>query len=173
MNLGRHESAFFKILMLEFVSLFCCFFSLFCYATQHDDIVIRSNLHVFPIVYTGVTYSIVASRVNGACANDHNDFHILSLNVQNLVTYSRLLTICLPPGYILVQFCLQETWQSSDADISMFHTPGYKLIHHDFRCTKHGELIVMLMKNTRTNCKTYTTSRMCGEVFSLMLMGIT
>ena len=58
------------LMLMEFVYFFYCFFSLFCYVTRHDDIVIRIKLHVFPTVYTRVTYSTVTSRVNGASAND-------------------------------------------------------------------------------------------------------
>ena len=39
---------------------------------------------------------------------------------------------------------LPETWLSSNDDISMFHIPGYELVHQCFRCTKHGGLIVYI-----------------------------
>ena len=40
--------------------------------------------------------------------------------------------------------CLQETWLSSDADVSLLHIPGYKLIHQGSKCNRHGGLIIYL-----------------------------
>ena len=40
--------------------------------------------------------------------------------------------------------CLQETWLTSDADVTLFDIPGYKLIHQGSRCTRHGGLIIYL-----------------------------
>ena len=40
--------------------------------------------------------------------------------------------------------CLQQTWTSSDSYLSFLQLPGYQLIHHSSKCTKHGGLIKYL-----------------------------
>ena len=40
--------------------------------------------------------------------------------------------------------CLQETWLTSDADLSLLKLPGYNIIHQGTKCTKHGWLIIYL-----------------------------
>ena len=47
-------------------------------------------------------------------------------------------------GLYFGAICLQETWLSSDADVSLLHIPGYKLIHQGSKCTRHGGLIIYL-----------------------------
>ena len=77
-----------------------------------------------------------------------SNFHILSLNVQSInAKFDNLFPIInnlSASGLYFGAICLEETWLSSNADISMFHIPGYKLIHQGFRCTKHGGLIVYI-----------------------------
>ena len=77
-----------------------------------------------------------------------SNFHILSLNVQSInAKFDNLFPIInnlSASGLYFGAICLQETWLSSNADISMFHIPGYKLIHQGFRCTKHGGLTVCI-----------------------------
>ena len=47
-------------------------------------------------------------------------------------------------GLYFGAICLQETWLSSDADVSLLHIPGHKLIHQGSKCTRHGGLIIYL-----------------------------
>ena len=47
-------------------------------------------------------------------------------------------------GLYFGAICLQETWLSSDADVSLLHIPGYELIHQGSRCTRHGGLVIYL-----------------------------
>ena len=47
-------------------------------------------------------------------------------------------------GLYFGAICLQETWLSSDADVSLLHIPGYKLIHQGSKCTRQGGLIIYL-----------------------------
>ena len=47
-------------------------------------------------------------------------------------------------GLYFGAICLQETWLSSDADVSLLPIPGYKLIHQGSKCTRHGGLIIYL-----------------------------
>ena len=104
-------------------------------------------------------------------------FHILSLNVQilmrNLITYFRLLTICLPPAYTLAQFvCRKRGW----VQMLTFQCFIYRVINWSikvFVALNTEDVLYILMKNTHINCEIYMTSRTCGKVFSLMLMDIT
>ena len=77
-----------------------------------------------------------------------SNFHILSLNVQSInAKFDNLFPIInnlSVSGLYFGEICLQETWLSSNADMSMFHIPGYKLIHQGFLCNKHGGLIVYI-----------------------------
>ena len=86
------------LMLMEFVYFFSCFFSLFCYVTLHDDIVIHIKLHVFPTVYTRVTYSTVTSRVNGASANDQkkvidNVIHEISWLIWAKLLFFKILLV--------------------------------------------------------------------------------
>ena len=47
-------------------------------------------------------------------------------------------------GLYFGAICLQETWLSSDADVSLLHISGYKLIHQGSKCTRHGGLIIYI-----------------------------
>ena len=47
-------------------------------------------------------------------------------------------------GLYFGTICLPETWLSSDADVSLLHIHGYKLIHQGSKCTRHGGLIIYL-----------------------------
>ena len=47
-------------------------------------------------------------------------------------------------GLYFGAICIQETWLSSDADVSLLHIPGYKLIQQSSKCTRHGGLIIYL-----------------------------
>ena len=73
------------------------------------------------------------------------NFHIFSLNVQSInVKFDNLFPVInnlSPSDLHFGAICLQETWLGSNADISMFHIPGYELIHQGFRCTQHGVYI--------------------------------
>ena len=40
--------------------------------------------------------------------------------------------------------CVQETLLTSDADVTFFDIPGYKLIHQGSRYSRHGGLIIYL-----------------------------
>ena len=49
-------------------------------------------------------------------------------------------------GLYFGAICLQESWLSSEADVSLLHIPGYKLIHQGSKCTRHGGLIIYLQE---------------------------
>ena len=50
-------------------------------------------------------------------------------------------------GQYFGAICLQEAWLTSDADMTLFEIPGYKLIHQVSRCTRHAGLIIYLYQN--------------------------
>ena len=47
--------------------------------------------------------------------------------------------------------CLQETWLSNDADLSLLQIPNYRCIAKGRSCSKHGGLIVHLHENYNQN----------------------
>ena len=80
--------------------------------------------------------------------NSHNEFITLSLNVQSInAKFNQLYPIVskLPSmGLYFGAICLQETWLTSDAGLSLLKLPGYNIIHQGTKCTKHGGLIIYL-----------------------------
>ena len=79
---------------------------------------------------------------------DGNDFTILTLNIQSINAefdnLNPVINNLSSMGLYFGAICLQETWPSSDADVSLLHIPGYKLIHQGSRCTRHGGLVIYL-----------------------------
>ena len=47
-------------------------------------------------------------------------------------------------GLYFGAICLQETWMSTDSDLSLLQLPGYQLIHQGSKCTKHDGLMIYL-----------------------------
>ena len=68
-----------------------------------------------------------------------SDFVIATLNIQSInVKIDNLYTIIINLSAFWQYFgaiCLQETWSTSDADITLFEIPDYKLLHQGSRCT--------------------------------------
>ena len=77
-----------------------------------------------------------------------NDFVIATLNKQSInVKFDNLYTIMnnlSASGQYFGAISLQETWLTSDADMTLTEIPGYRLIHQGSRCTRHGGLIIYL-----------------------------
>ena len=77
-----------------------------------------------------------------------SDFVIATLNIQSInAKFDNLYAIMnnlSASGQYFGAVCLQETWLTSDADVTLFDIPGYKLIHQGSRCTRHGGLIIYL-----------------------------
>ena len=48
-------------------------------------------------------------------------------------------------GYEFRAICLQETWLSSDSDISLFKIDGYNLISQGKMCSSHGGLAIYII----------------------------
>ena len=112
----------------------------------------------------------VSRRVSVISIYFHSTCKVLMIN---LITYFRLLTICLPPAYNLARFvCRKRGW------VQMLTFPCfiYRVINWSikvFVLLNMEDSLYILMKNIRINCEIYMTSRMCGKLFSLMLMDIT
>ena len=75
-----------------------------------------------------------------------SDFVIATLNIQSIIVKFDILYTIINNLSAFWQYfgaiCLQETWSTSDADITLFEIPGYKLIHQGSRCTRHDGLII-------------------------------
>ena len=80
--------------------------------------------------------------------NDGKEFTVLTLNIQSInAKFDNIYPVInnlSSMGLYFGAICLQETWLSSDADVSLLHIPGYKLIHQGSKCTRHGGLIIYL-----------------------------
>ena len=120
---------------------------------------------------------IEMSDIESVFSQTLNDFNILSLNVQSInAKFDNLFRIIYnlsASGVYFGAICLQETWLSSDADISMFHIPGYKLIHQCFRCTKHGGLIVYVNEKYSYKLRNLYDKSKVWEGLFIEEMGIT
>ena len=77
-----------------------------------------------------------------------SDFVIASLNIQSInANIDNLYTIMnnlSASGQYFGAICLQETWLTSDADMTLFDIHGYRLIHQGSRSNRHGGLIIYL-----------------------------
>ena len=97
------------------------------------------------------SHYVAMSDVQSIFETDHNDFVILTLNIQSInAKFDNLYAIMnnlSASGLYFGAVCLQETWLTSEADVSLFEIPGYTLIHQGSRCTKHGGLIIYLNEN--------------------------
>ena len=91
---------------------------------------------------------IELSDIKSVIKNDGKEFTVLTLNIQSInAKFDNLYPVINNLSSIGLYFgaiCLQGTWLSSDADVSLLHIPGYKLIHQGSKCTRHGGLIIYL-----------------------------
>ena len=80
--------------------------------------------------------------------NGRSDFVIATFNIQSInAKFGNLYAIInnlSASGQYFGAFCLQETWLTSGADVTLFEIPGYKLIHQGSRCTRYGGPIIYL-----------------------------
>ena len=91
------------------------------------------------------------SEVQSIFQNNPNEFLILTLNIQSVnEKFNHLLPVIdnlTSQGLYFGAICLQETWTSTDSDLSLLQLPGYRLIHQGSKCTKHGGLMIYLNKS--------------------------
>ena len=88
------------------------------------------------------------SEVQSIFQNNPNEFLILTLNIQSVnAKFNNLFPVIdnlASQGLYFGAICLQETWTSTDSDLSLLQLPGYQLIHQGSKCTKHGGLMIYL-----------------------------
>ena len=95
---------------------------------------------------------------NSYMQNIHAEFNQLYLTVSKFSSI----------GLYFGAICLQESWQASDADLSLLQLPGYKTIHQGSKCTKHGRLLIFLSEIRLSYC---ATKQIFGKVFFINVMG--
>ena len=82
------------------------------------------------------------SDITSIIKYDGKDLTILDLNIQStnakFVNLYPVINNLSSMGLYFGAICLQETWLSSDAGVSLLHIPGYKLIHQGSRCTRRA-----------------------------------
>ena len=90
-----------------------------------------------------------------------NGLNILSLNCQSLhakFDYIKLLTEkFMSKNCPLQVICLQETWFTSNTDLSLYEMPGYHMINTGRCASNHGGLLIYL--NKRWTYKIETVSQ--------------
>ena len=88
------------------------------------------------------------SEIHSIFQNSPKEFLILTLNTQSVnAKFDNLFPVIDSQGIYFGTICLQETWTSSDSDLSLLQLPGYQLIHQGSTCNKHGGLIIYLNEN--------------------------
>ena len=105
--------------------------------------------------------------------SDAKEFIVLTLNISINAKFDNLYPVInnlSSMDLYSVAICLQDTWLSSDADVSLLHIPGYKTINQDSRCTRQGGLIIYLHEEyTYKLQNVYTLSVTCiWRVYSSM-----
>ena len=95
--------------------------------------------------------------------NHRSEFTILNLNIQSINSkfnslYSILADLAEDGLYFSV-ICLQESWLSVDADVSLFSIPNYQTFHQGrSRCSNHGGLLTYVhtdfTASVRKSCRT-------------------
>ena len=81
------------------------------------------------------------SEVQSIFQNNPNEFLILTLNIRSVnAKFNNLFPVIdnlTSQGLYFGAICLQETWTSTDSNLSLLQLPGYQLIHQGSKCTKH------------------------------------
>ena len=110
------------------------------------------------------------SEIQSIFQNSPNEFLILTLNIQSVnAKFDNLFPVIAnlaSQGLYFGAICLQETWTSSDSDLSLLQLPGYQLIHQGSKCTKHGGLMIYLNVNYNYEIRNlYTNSNIWEGLF--------
>ena len=97
--------------------------------------------------YTDSPYILPESAVS-FLTQRKRQFAILSLNIQSINSKFDSLTTFLSHleanDVNFSAICLQETWLSSEQDVSIFNIPGYQLIHLGKSASTCGGLFIYL-----------------------------
>lgn len=74
--------------------------------------------------------------------NSTKDFLIMTLNTRSInAKFNNIFPIISnlsAPGLYFGAICIQETWLTDDADMSLLQLPGYQIIHQGSKCTRNG-----------------------------------
>ena len=93
---------------------------------------------------------------------NQNEFVVLSLNIQSIKAkfdnFFAIINRLSSLGIFFAAICLQETWLTSNADLSLLQMPGYKFIHQGHICSKHGGLLIYLNNDFTYDQRTFLTS---------------
>ena len=96
-----------------------------------------------------------------------NGLSILSLNSQSLrakFDYIKLLTEKFAASNCSLQvLCLQESWFSSETDLSSYVIPGYHMISSGHYASTHGGLVIYLHEKWSYRIKNYETKSQIWE----------
>ena len=96
-----------------------------------------------------------------------NGLSILSLNCQSLhakFDYIKLLTEKFAASNCPLQvLCLQESWFSSETDLSSYVIPGYHMISSGHYASTHGGLVIYLHEKWSYRIKNYETDSQIWE----------
>ena len=119
---------------------------------------------------TGHFDNNLAGTENDLNQNSPKEFLILTLDIQSVhAKFNNLFPVIdnlASQGLYFGAICLQETWTSSDSDLSLLQLPGYQLIHQGSKCTKHGGLIIYLNENYNYEIRNlYTDSNIWEGLF--------
>ena len=102
--------------------------------------------------------------IESAFRSNQNEFAVLSLNIQSIKAkfdnFFAIINMLSSLGIFFGAICLQETWLTANADLSLLQMPGYKLIYQGHICSKHGGLLIYLNEP----CISILTS---GKAYSL------
>ena len=95
--------------------------------------------------------------LDSVLSSDVRKFNIMTLNIQNLNAkfdnLVALLSHCYNQNIHFSAICIQETWLSDNHDTTLFHIPGYHLIHQGYRCGTHSGLIIYLQEEYTFNLR--------------------
>ena len=96
--------------------------------------------------------------IESAFRSNQNEFAVLSLNIQSIKAkfdnFFAIINRLSSLGIFFGAICLQETWLTANADLSLLQMPGYKLIHQGHICSKHGGLLIYLNNDFRYDQRT-------------------
>ena len=117
------------------------------------------------------------SEVRSIFQNNPNEFLILTLNIQSVNAKFNssfpVIDNLSSQGLYFGAICLQETWTSTDSDLTLLQLPGYQLIHQGSKCTTHGGLMIYLNASYSYQIRIYSSTPIFGKVYLSTLMEAT
>ena len=122
--------------------------------------------------YTDSPYMLTES-VSPILIQKKRQFTVLSWNIHSINSKFDSLTAFLPHldanDINFSAICLQETWLSSEQDVSIFNIPGYHLIHSGTFVSHCGDLFIYPRDN---NCFTLTGQYKQSDMWEGLLLEV-